>query len=276
MRILASIGITVLLALPCSAAVEYQFRQMTRSDQAVVQAPDVTGRAVIDGENTRVDYLGGSSFEPGIYLIARRALGKLLIVNPKNKTYSVTDLAAVASSIGNRGIKIENLKTKLEKMDGQPIVTGLPTDHYRLEASYEMTVNFGELALTQNIQTVVEKWTTGAFGNAGESTLVEGPLRTGNEAIDRLIEAETSKVGGLPLRQVVTITTVPANIRNNSELKMSGRRRHVSEMIVTSIQARDIEASYFDVPAGFTRVQQIQSGTSDHAVETLSMEPIGN
>ncbi len=274
MRNLASIGIFLLLAAPGHAAVEYQFRQTTRSDQAAVPAPPVTGRAFLDGENTRVDYLSGSSFGDGTYLIARRDQGKLLIVNPKNKTYSVTDLTAVASSIGDRGIKIENLKTKLTKLDGRPIVAGLPTDHYRLEATYEMTVQFGELALSQNIQTVVEKWTTGAFGEAGQSPLTGGPLRTGNDEIDRLIEAETSKVSGLPLRQVVTITTTPSNVRTNSQLKMNARRRHISEMIVTSIQARDIEQSYFDIPAGFTRVQEIHSGTKDHAVETLSMEPV--
>ncbi len=273
MRILVSIGFALLLASPSFAAVEYQFRQTTRSDQATVPSVPVTGRAVLDGENTRVDYLSGSSFEAGTYLIARRDQGKLLIVNPKDKTYSVTDLTAVATSIGNRGIRIQNLKTKLTKMDGRPIVAGLPTDHHRLEASYEMTVQFGELALTQNIQTVVEKWTTEAFGDAGQSALTEGPLRTGNEEIDRLIEAETSKVSGLPLRQVVTITTTPANVRTTSQLKMNGRRRHISEMIVTSIQARDIEQSYFEVPSGFTRVQEIKSGVQEHAVETLSMEP---
>lgn len=274
MRILASIGFTVLLASPVHAAVEYQFRQITLSDQAAVQAPAVTGRAILDGENTRVDYVSGSSFDAGIYLIARRDQGKLLVVNPKDKTYSVTDLSSVATSIGSRGIRIQNLKTKLTKMDGNPIVAGLPTDHYRLEATYEMTVQFGELALTQNIQTIVEKWTTGAFGDAGQSSLIEGPLRTGNDEIDQLIEAETSKVSGLPLRQVVTINTTPSNVRANSQLKTNGRRRHISEMIVTSIQARDVEQSYFEVPAGFTKVQQIKTGTSDHAVETLSMEPI--
>lgn len=274
MRLLASIGFTVLLASPVQAAVEYQFRQITRSDQVAVQASAVTGRAILDGENTRVDYVSGSSFDAGTYLIARRDQGKLLVVNPKDRTYSVTDLSSVATSIGNRGIRIQNLKTKLTKLDGNPIVAGLPTDHYRLEATYEMTVQFGELALTQNIQTIVEKWTTGAFGDAGQSSLIEGPLRTGNPEIDQLIEAETSKVSGLPLRQVVTINTTPSHVRTNSQLKTSGRRRHISEMIVTSIQARDVEQSYFEVPAGFTKVQQVKTGTTDHAVETLSMEPI--
>lgn len=274
MRVFGSFAISVLLALPCQAAVEYQFRQVTRSDQATVQTPEVTGRAIIDGDSTRVDYLSGSTFDTGTYLVARRDRGELLIINPKNKTYSVTQLSAVASSIGNRGIKIDNLKTDLRKMEGRPIVAGLPTDHYRLEATYDMTVAFGEIALTQKIQTIVDKWTTEAFGTAGDSLIVDEPLRTGNEQIDRLIEAETSRVKGLPLRQVVTITTTPSNVRSNSQLKMNGRRRHVSEMIVTSIQARDVERSYFDVPAGFTKVQRVDTGSGDHAVETLSMEPV--
>ena len=85
-----------------------------------------------------------------------------------------------------------------------------------------------------------ENWTTDQLSGEFASFIQARGLRTGIEAVDRLIEAQAAATRGFPLKQVSTV--------------------HVNEMTmtttssVTEIQRHAIEASQFATPSGYTKV----------------------
>lgn len=268
------IGILVLglLAPALDAAIQYEFRQTIRSDIESMPSGSVSGKAVIDGGKSRVDYLSGSKYPPGSYVISSQGASRVLIVNPARKEYAEVNVGAMAGDLGTRQIKIENLRNDLQKLDDQQIIAGYPTTHYRLHTTYDITVMFGSIALKQSVNTIIDKWTTNAFGDLQESHVESNALRTGNPQLDELIEAELSRISGFPLKQVVTVTTTSpdANRNRNPQIKLNPVRRQVSELIITSIRNAPVDNAYFRVPDDFQRAVTKQG---EAGVHILAMEP---
>ena len=161
-------------------------------------------------------------------------------------------------------------------MDDHPVMAGLPTDHYRMTATYAITVVFGTISLTQNVETVIEKWVTTAFGDVGASFLLTGPPKTGNVNLDKVLDAETADVKGLPLRQLISISTSSEAAKGRrSELKISPVKKQTSEMIVTSIQAlATVSPVMFQVPSTYKKVDNIRGTVDQDPVTNLSLEPV--
>jgi hypothetical protein len=258
MRKISLVLLSLLLAAATAdAAIQYEFRQVTRSDVEQLQRPDVTGRGIIDGARSRIDFHTGSVYGPGTYVITEDSGKSVTIVNNSDKTYSQHDVGAMVSAVGTQQIRIANLKTDFRKMEDKTIVAGLPTEHYRLTASYEVTVAFGELSIRQRVETIVDKWTTTAFGDVAESFFSSGLLKTGNAEIDRLIEAETRRFTGFPLRQVVSVTTRGDDVvQPRTKLPVPSLRRQISETVVTAIEAREVPPGQFAIPAGYKKVDR--------------------
>ncbi|MEO8217314.1 MAG: DUF4412 domain-containing protein [Acidobacteriota bacterium] len=258
------------------AAVRYEFRQTTRSDFQTMPPTDVQGKAIIDGDQSRVDFVSGSAYGPGSYMITSGGAQKLYIVNPTDKTYSMVDVAGSAGALGSSPITINNLKSKFEKLGDHPVIAGLPTEHYRMIATYDITVLFGTIPLTQGVETVIEKWVTTAFGDVGATFLLTGAPKTGNANLDKVLDAETADVKGLPLRQLITISTTSEAVKGRkSELRLSPTRKQTSEMVVTSVQALPvISPVMFQVPATYRRVDNIKGTIDQNPVTDLSMEPV--
>ncbi|HVR41793.1 MAG TPA: hypothetical protein VMU84_22035, partial [Thermoanaerobaculia bacterium] len=160
------------------------------------------------------------------------------------------------SALGASTITIENLQSTVTPLDQGELIAGIPTKHYRVNLNYDITVVFRGVPLKQSVRTVVDKWMTLQFGDIAESMLASGQFRTGNAKIDELIDIETRKIKGLPLRQTATITTT--NLRGasmNPELKLPTTRVLTREMRVTAIREAKPEANAFTVPSGFQRAE---------------------
>ena len=267
--------VLTLLALSVAAAaqagVQYEFRQTVRSDMAQLQKADVTGRGMIDGTRTRIDFHTGSEYGPGTYIVTENGGKRVLFVSTTDKTYADFDIASIASQVGAKDIKVTNLKTDFKKLQDKTIIAGLPTEHYKLEATYDITRQFGELPITQKVHTVVEKWTTSAFGDIADDFFATGHLKTGNLDLDTLIESENQKFAGFPLRQLVTVTTTIVSAPQNSSLAVKPQRHQVSEMVVTAIEARDIQPSQFGIPKGYTKVDRPKA-LQKNASENVTLE----
>ena len=87
---------------------------------------DVQGKAIIDGDQSRVDFISGSAYGPGSYMITAGGAEKLYIVNPNDKTYSLVDVAGTAGALGTSPITISNLKSKFERWMTIPSWRGCP------------------------------------------------------------------------------------------------------------------------------------------------------
>ena len=266
--------VVLLVAGSASAGIEYEFRQTTQSDLDGGHPTECAGRAVIDGARSRVEFLSGDLYPPGTYVITKDGSRTLTFVDPSKKTFAEINAAAVANALGATKINITNQKVEMTPMPDHPVIAGIPTDHYRLAIDYQITVNFGSLPLTQMVHTLIDKWTTMAFGDVGETFLSGGVLHTGNASIDDLLSAENTKFKGFALRQTVQLTTVNNHATTGSKLGVNRMVTQSREMLVTSIQSTpQIAATQFVVPASFHKADPLIDDTQKAPMQMLSMEP---
>jgi hypothetical protein len=270
--------LVVATAPSASAAIQYEFRQTTTSDLESIPSSDCAGRAIIDGDRSRVEFLSGNAYPVGTYIITTNGSRNMTFIDPSRKSFVEVNGASVTSAIGARKITITNKKTDLTKMPDQITVAGFPTEHYRLVMSYDITVAFGNLPLTQTVKTTIDKWTTTAFGEVGDTFLASGALHTGNPDLDDLVATENSNIKGLALRQVVNVTTINnrAATAGASELHVNRTVTQTSELVITAIQpSAKISLATFIVPLTFHKAGPVQDDTQKTPMQTLSMEPSG-
>jgi hypothetical protein len=259
------------------AGVSYEFVQSSQSDIEQIPATNLTGRAIIDGERSRVDFVSGNIYAPGAYVLSTDGNKTMLYVDPVSKTFSEVNAAAIAASYGAANMRIANFKAATTKLEDHPIIAGVPTEHYHLAISYDLTLPYGTMFLTQNVREEIDKWTTVQFGDISETFLAGGGIRTGNPQLDQVIEAETTTIKGFPLRQsVVVSTTNPRGTAPGSELKLSNVRRQQRDLVVTAIHTMNPIAAAFTIPSTFQKMdgsQQQQKLAKPSQVTILSFEP---
>lgn len=275
---LPAIGLFLLVvtAPAASAAIKYEFRQTTSSDLESIPSTDCVGRAVIDGDRSRVEFVSGNIYPPGTYVIATNGERTMTFVDPSKKSFVEVNAASVASAIGARKITVTNKKIDVTRMADQVTVAGFPTEHYRLIISYDITVAFGNMPLTQTVKTTIDKWTTTAFGDVGNTFLASGALHTGNPDLDELMSAENS-IKGFALRQIVNVTTINNRAQSgDSQLKVNRTVTQTRELLVTSIQpAATVGVATFVVPLTYHKAGPVHDDTQKAPVQVLSMEPSG-
>lgn len=271
-------GIAVLLAaqVAFASAIRYEFRQTTSSDLDNVRSTDCSGRAVIDGERSRVEFLTGNSYPPGTYVITTNGSRNLTFVDPSKKSFVDINAAGVAVALGSANITISNTKIDVTPMPDHPLIAGIPTDHYRVSISYDITVLLGTIPMTQSARTIIDKWVTTAFGDVAETFLSSGALKTGNPDLDELVDAENTKVKGFTLRETMQVTTT-ANRSPipGSDLNKVFRptRTQTREILITSIEATPkVGAMEFMVPASFHRADPLKDDTKKAPMNVLSMD----
>jgi hypothetical protein len=273
---------TILLAislLPAvtgvQGAVQYEFRQTFRSDVETMPPNDMTGRAVIDGERYRVEFLSGTAFPPGSYMITTNGSKQQIWIDPSKKSYVEVNAAGVASALGASRITITNKKIDVTPMPDHPVIAGLPTDHFRMVMSYDIAVPFGQLQLKQSVTTVIDKWTTMAYAGIADGFLADGGIHTGNPDIDDLVSAENTKIKGFPLRQTTEVTTMNATPRSSgSQIPLKQVHTQTKDMTITAIESKpEVAATLFQIPAGFRKADPLRDDTQKAPVHVLSMEP---
>lgn len=264
------LGLWAFSALSLFGAVTYDFRQTSHSDMNNA-ADEVTGTGIIDGAKSRVELKKG--YLPGSYIISRNDTQMVFIVDPVNKKFSEINAAKIASAFGSSKISIDDLKTNYTRLNDTPTVAGLPTEHHRITLSYDITVMFGNLPLRQSVVTTIDKWVTSAFGELMDPTLTLGAMRTGNEDIDQLIEAELTRVKGFPLRQVTSVQTTSSDVSQNSgsKLQLKPTRRRVSELLITRISPIIVQPALFEVPTSFSK--EDSPNHEGPVVQMLTMQP---
>src|SRR6185436_434410 len=120
------LAISLLLAVTgVQGAVQYEFRQTFHSDVESMPPNDMTGRAVIDGERYRVEFLSGTAFPAGTYVFSTHGARQQVWVDPSKKSYVEVNTASVASALGATRITITNKKVDLTQMPDHPIIAGL-------------------------------------------------------------------------------------------------------------------------------------------------------
>jgi len=259
----SALGLILVLAVSFSvpasgAALQYDFTQTIRSDADGAAPTDFSGRAVLDGTRSRVDFISGNAYPAGTYMMSIDGSRKLIFVDPGNKTFTEISTSSIVSTIGTSNIKITDLKAEVIPLDDHPTIAGKLTDHYRLSVSYNITVTARSMPLKLGVRTVIDHWTTSEFGDVIANALAESEL-TGNAEIDELIALETTKIKGFPLKQRVQMTST--NLTRQvvgSELKLPATSTRTKEMTVTAIQLAKVDPQQFALPAGYRRLDRSQ------------------
>lgn len=266
----AALTAVLLLSSPVAAAVRYEFRQVAKSDVRRSPSDQVRGESWIDGDRLRIDYKGPSIYGDNATVLIDD--GRIRILDRQAQTFTEFRLDSFVQSLRNLPLSVSNVKTSLERLPGSPSIAGFPTEHWRLTTSYRMTVNMGQLTLEQDVDTVVEKWTTTAFGALADPFISSMP-KTGNDQLDQLIETETTRIQGFPLRQTVSLSTRDAKSTSRarkSKLDLTAPRRQSTEILISKIEFAEPAAGTFEMPSGFRRVEPQTDRT---AVTELSMSP---
>ncbi|HEX8172099.1 MAG TPA: hypothetical protein VF824_16315 [Thermoanaerobaculia bacterium] len=261
----------VLFPLCSSAAIQYDFLQKTTTEDAVTPTTDLTARATIDGERSRVEFLAGNLYPPGTYVVSTDGAHRLFFVDPTRRWYTEFNAAGVATAIGASNIKIENFKSNTTRLTDRSTIAGLDAEHWQTTVTYDITLVLRAIPLRQNVRTVIDNWTTSRYGAVAQNALAGSTLHTGNPAVDQILDAETGKVTGLPLRQQVTIKTTLDLPPIQSELKVPNTRTIMREMWVTAVREVPPDPALFVVPAGYRRADTPELPKS--ATETLTFEP---
>ena len=269
------VGLTVTLAARIAfGGIQYEFQQTTRTDSESSSAADFMGRAVIDGQSSRVDFLGGNAYPPGTFVISTDGSRTLTFVDPSLKSYTQVSASTIASAIGATKITVDHLQSNLITLDDHPSFAGIPTNHYQLSIDYDITVTFGALPLSQHVHTTIDKWTTTRFGEVGPLFLANNLPQTGNPKLDEVIKLEASKVKGFPLKQIIQVNTradrAPAP---DSKLEWRPSRTRTHEMTITSIREVATNASLFTFPVVYKRSDPLRVDPKKSQVTILSLEP---
>lgn len=264
----------MLLAIPAFSAIQYEFIQRTTHEGSVVPATELVGRTILEGDRSRIDFTGGDIYPAGTYLVSIDGSRRLYFVDPEKKWYTEVNTGGIATAVAASNIQITNLKSSLEKLGDGQIVAGILTDHYKMTMTYDITVPYRSMPLKQSVRTVINTWTTSKFGDVAQSAFAN-PVLTGNTEIDKLIETETKRFGGLPLRQSVTITmSVTAGRPVKSELPLPFTRTITRETWVTKIGETATGPMTFKVPASYRKSES--PDTPAPPMQVLDLKPVEN
>jgi hypothetical protein len=261
--------VLTLFAIPALAAIQYEYTQKSVTEDVVVPTTDLVARATIDGPRTRVEFLSGNLYPPGTYVISTDG-SRLFFIDPTKKWYTEFNASGAVSAIGASNIKIENLRTDTKDLGEGPLIAGVPTHRYQLTLDYDVTLTLRQIPLKQTVHTVIDSYTTNKYGELTLNVLANG-ARTGNLEIDQLLDLETTKVNGFPLRQTVTIRMTSQTRAANSPLKVNPTRTSMRETVVTSVRELQPKATDFSIPAGYTIANSGERPRT--ATQVLTFEP---
>ena len=262
--------VLALVAVPAFAAIEYEFTQKTTTEDPLLPSTDLNARAVIDAGRTRVEFRGGTLYPPGTYAVSTDPR-LVFFVDPANKSYTEVNMSGTTTALAASNLRIENFKSNLETLADKPVIAGIPTDHYRLVISYDITLRMGNLPLKRHVSTTIDSWNTSRFGEIQDFISGGRTHLTGNEQLDKLMA--TTRLPGFPMRQTITTRTqhdLPQN--KSSKIELPAVRTSVREMWVNSIREIPVAGIQFTVPATYARAEAPDAPRATGQVLTFDPE----
>jgi hypothetical protein len=239
----------LLAAVSSFAGVTYDFHSETVGLQQAV----VDGTVAVDGPNVRMSMVHGDGivFKDGTTLLSRDGGKTLAVYDASAKTFfeiGLDDLtASAAGMLKNLPVKVDfsNPVVKVQKAEAGRRVEGYPAEKSVVDATIDINIDMSGRKMTSKMSMHSENWTTGALGTVGGNIFQQRNVRTGIDALDKLIEAQSSSLEGrFPLKQMTTVHL----IQNGHDISTT------TTTSVTNIKQKALDASTFAAPAGYRRV----------------------
>ena len=213
-----------------------------------------TVHAWLEGENAHIEFVDSDvpHVGKGNYLITNDAGQTFYMVNPKEETYMVWDMAAVMgllegmSSIVSFDLVDPTVK-KLEEKSGESML-GYDTRYVRYASAYEMKLQIMGMKRSNRVETEQEMWLTDDIDVDAMRAWIKGFRSTGSKDMDELMDQEMAKVDGFPLKTVTVTVTTDKKGRQN-------RSRSLTE--VRTVREESPPAAKFQIPSGYQRVEML-------------------
>lgn len=179
----------------------------------------------------------------------------ITIVNKAQKTYETHDLdkmLGMLSSLMNAmgqmmQMTVENPSVTTVRGTKDEIIAGMKTRHYVVDSQYTLRVKMAFIKSVQVIKSTKEIWVTDSLSGGAIDILQKKNYKTGHVELDKLIEMETLKLKG----DVVKMLTVTESKSEKGEVT-----KDYTEHLVTTVKQAPLQASLFQVPAGYSEVKQ--------------------
>jgi hypothetical protein len=237
---------TLAVAVPSFAGITYRFTTTTEG----TRASSVSGMVKSDGSKGRVEIVSGDEliFKPGSVILSSGG-SAITVFDPAKKTYYQLDLEKyLRSTIGGQSslvsVDISNPHVNVRELGAGPAMQGYPTRRARLTTSFDLAPKFaGQIQAQIGVSLDSEVWLTDKLPAGAANVLQSSRLRTGVEAIDKIIDSSAA-LHGFPLKQVT-----------RSKITVGGATSDggTNTTIVSDIHEAEIAPSEFAIPAGFTK-----------------------
>lgn len=232
------------LSMNSFAGISYRFESVSGG----FGASTLSGVVEAEGDRMRVNIERGDGavFRDGSYVIA--GAGVVSIVDPSARTYSqisLGDLGGAAMIFDQlrsmMDLRVKNPRVSARDRGTGPVLAGYATRHWTVESSADLVVGT-DTAIGLAMKN--ESWTTDKLPAKYANLLDSRELRTGVAELDRLLDAESSKLTGFPLKRVSSISIR----QGGSPMTMT------TTTTVSGIETRAFVPAEFALPTGYAKV----------------------
>jgi hypothetical protein len=249
MKRLALLTVCFFVAASSFAGVTYDFHSETTG----LQQMTVDGNVAAEGPNVKmlVSRGDGMMFKDGATLLSRDGGKTLAVYDPSAKTFFEIGLddmtTSMAGMLKNAMVKIsfDNPAVNLKDAGNGGALEGYPTEKSLLDATIDINIDAMGQTMTSKMSLHSESWTTDKLGATALNIFQQRNVRTGIDALDKVIEAQSSSLEGrFPLKQMTTVHL----IQNGHDVSTT------TTTSVTNIKQKALDASTFAALAGYRRV----------------------
>ncbi len=215
---------------------------------------NLAGSVNVDGARMRFDVASGDGmlFKDNSVVLSSDGGKTMSVFDPSTHNYYDLHLeqllgssTSMLNSLGSMvKVAFKNPHVEVRDSGDGGTIEGFPTHKYILDAAYDIDIDAMGQKMTMHSAMTTENWTTDQLSGEFASFIQARGMRTGIDAVDRLIEAQATATRGFPLKQVSTV-----HINQGG-----GDMTITTTSSVTNIQRHAIEPSQFTAPAGYTRV----------------------
>ncbi|HEU4523270.1 MAG TPA: hypothetical protein VFT12_14770 [Thermoanaerobaculia bacterium] len=236
-------------SMPAFAGISYDFRTSTTG----ISSQTIAGAVQAEGKNIRIDVETGDGvlFQSGSFVVSSDGGQTMRVANPSDRTWYQLNLSeilgggdALLKQLGGAvNLEVRNPKVSVSGGTDAGALEGFPAKKSTVQTGYELALSGLGQPMTMTMAVTSDVWWTDKIAPELTNFLQMRGLRTGVDAVDKLIAAQTDAIKGFPLKQVTTTT-----------ISFSGRdMTTTSTSTVSNVKQAAVAASAFTIPAGFEK-----------------------
>lgn len=235
------------MSVEVHAGMTYEFRSVT----AGAESRELAGTVSVEGGSFRIDILKGNFpfLTSGTTILSRDGMKSVDLVDSRARTYTHVSLEEVLTAMGSLArsagdlikIAVENPQVRVSPLGSGGLVEGFPTRRTLVTSRYTLSIEMMGMKGRRQIEAKTQSWTTDRIPRGNVTFLQTGEMKTGMEALDKVLATESTDVGGFPLKVVRTQTST------------EGKRVETTTttMTVSKVKVLGVAANRFAVPQGY-------------------------